>query len=896
MLTFNIPLTGLSCMGCARKVEKALLEQHQAVITDLSPTHVQIETDSSYQEISETINNLNYQAGYQYQLFLSGLSCGKCVTKLSSRLEQEHLVGQFELTKQTLNIETALSIDELQTIISEVGYSSHLEQPVQPAPPIKQSQPPASSSPNTDAPQYTTHLLINGMTCASCVSSVEKALFSVNGVTKAQVNLAEQSAMVVSQSQDDDFTQRLTGAIQSAGYHAEIIDQPETQQEKQAQQQAELQSYYKKSAWAGMLVGGPLMLWGVAGGNMMINSAFDQLAWGVVGVICLWLLATAGRHFFTNAWQALTHKRATMDSLVALGTGAAWLFSMLVVLFPTWFPAASRHVYFEASAMIIGLISLGHYIEAKAKAKTTRSLQALIGLQANEATVITESGDQTIAIASITQGMQLRIKPGEKVPVDGAVLSGESYVDESMLTGEPVPAYKQRDDKLSAGTLNQDGTLILQATDVGSSTMLSRIISMVREAQSSKPAIAKLADQISAVFVPVVVAIAIFAAAVWFMVGPEPKASYMLVVTTTVLIIACPCALGLATPLSITVGVGKAAEMGILIKDADVLQSTSHIDTVVFDKTGTLTQGKPVVRKTFAVNNDSEQLLTLAASIENLSEHPLAKAIVQEAAKQSLPLLAVTDFSNQRGKGVYARYKQQELCVVSLAHAEQQEWDLSSLLHAIEQCNSNAWTPVIVSLNQQVYGLIAISDPIKPDAKQAIERLTAMNINTVMLTGDNLYVANAIAESLNIKQVISQVLPDEKAKHIADLQARGKRVAMIGDGVNDAPALALADIGIAMGSGSDVAIESAQMTILNSSPFAVVNAIELSKATVKNMKQNLFGAFIYNSLGIPIAAGVLYPAFGFLLSPVIAGAAMALSSITVVSNANRLRLFKPTTC
>lgn len=895
MLTFNIPLSGLNCMGCARKVEKALIEQHQAVITDLSPTHVELETNSSYQEISETIRTLNYQAGYHYQLFLSGLSCGKCVAKLKNALMQKPLVGQFELSKQTLQIETALSIEQLQAVIRDAGYSSELRQPVDPEPVIEEAKPINNSRFETNSAQYTTHLLIKGMTCASCVSSVEKALYRVQGVTKGQVNLAEQSAMVISQQQNDHFIQRLVTAIESAGYQAEIIDLPEDQQKKLAQQQAQLQSYYKKSAWSGMLVGGPLMLWGAAGGNMMINHAFDQLAWGIVGAICLWLLATAGRHFFVNAWQALTHKRATMDTLVALGTGAAWLFSTLVILFPSWFPPASRHVYYEASAMIIGLISLGHYIEAKAKAKTTRSLQALIGLQANEAIVITEDGDQTIAIANITQGMHLRIKPGEKVPVDGIVLSGESYVDESMLTGEPVPTYKQFNDTLSAGTLNQDGTLVLEATGVGSATMLSRIISMVREAQSSKPAIAKLADQISAVFVPVVVAIALLAAAVWFMFGPEPKASYMLVVTTTVLIIACPCALGLATPLSVTVGVGKAAEMGILIKDADVLQSTSRIDTVVFDKTGTLTQGKPVVRTTFAVNNDSEQLLTLAASIEKLSEHPLAKAIVQEAAQLNLPLLAVTDFNNLRGKGVYARYNQQELCVASLSYAEQQQWDLSSLRDTIKQCNSNAWTPVIVSLDQQVYGLIAISDPVKPDAKQAIERLTAMNIDTVMLTGDNTFVAHAIAESLNIKQVISQVLPDEKATHIADLQARGKRVAMIGDGVNDAPALALADIGIAMGSGSDVAIESAQMTILNSSPFAVVNAIELSKATVQNMKQNLFGAFIYNSLGIPIAAGVLYPAFGFLLSPVIAGAAMALSSITVVSNANRLRLFKPTT-
>lgn len=730
------------------------------------------------------------------------------------------------------------------------------------------------------------------MTCASCVASVERALTQVEGIAKAQVNLAEQSALVFSTYKDSKTVNAIANAVKEAGYQAEIVDDPATQQEKQQAQQMAVQAHHKKSAWAGIAIGVPLMLWGVLGGNMMIRTSQDQLIWGVVGVICFWLLTTAGKSFFSNAWQALTHKRATMNTLVALGTGAAWLFSMLVVAFPDRFPPASRHVYFEASAMIVGLISLGHYIEAKAKAKTTRSLQALIKLQPNEAVLITESDDQVIAIDQITEGMQLRIKPGEKAPIDGRVVSGESYLDESMLTGEPVPVYKQCGDTISAGTLNQDGSLVIEATGVGSNTMLSRIITMVREAQSSKPAIAKLADQISAVFVPVVVAIALFSALVWFMVGPEPKASYMLVVTTTVLIIACPCALGLATPLSVTVGIGKAAEMGILIKDADVLQSASNIDTVVFDKTGTLTQGKPDVQHIFALNQDDQQLLTAAASIEQYSEHPLAKAIVKQAQEHQLSLGEVRDFNNMRGMGVTGVLENESIAVVSLPYAQKQELKLEGLEQELQRCANNAWTPVIVVQQNQVSGLIAIADPIKQDAKQAVDALRSMQITPVMLTGDNQHVAKAIAQQLGIEQVISQVLPDEKAGHVAKIQASGKRVAMIGDGVNDAPALALADIGIAMGSGSDVAIESAQMTLLNSSPLAVVKAIELSKATIKNMKQNLFGAFIYNSLGIPIAAGVLYPAFGFLLSPVVAGAAMALSSITVVSNANRLRLFK----
>ncbi|NVD07223.1 copper-translocating P-type ATPase [Vibrio sp. JPW-9-11-11] len=893
MTRFEIPLSGLNCMGCARKVEQALNADHQVTILELSSTMIALESDSPLHAITHTIESLGYQAGHRYHFHLSGLNCGKCVAKLNQALEQDKHTIHFEASKTDLDIDTLHSAEEIQRLISDLGYQANDHSPAGAIEELAvDSQPERASSVTSEKSLSTLHLLISGMTCASCVSSVEKALASVNGVERVQVNLAEQSAVVFSSLQPNSIVEQVTQASVEAGYHARVVDDPATQQQQQLEQQHAIQRHHKNSAIFGMLIGGPLMLWGVLGGNMMIRNNQDQLAWGAVGALCLWLLATAGRSFFTNAWQALTHKRATMDSLVALGTGSAWLFSILVVTFPQWFPAASRHVYFEASAMIIGLISLGHYIEAKAKAKTTRSLQALINLQPQTATQVTDNGDSEIAIDAITVGMTLRVRPGEKVPVDGEVISGDSYLDESMLTGEPLPVAKSSGDPISAGTINQDGSLLFKATGVGSDTMLSRIITMVREAQSSKPAIAKLADQISSVFVPVVVAIALLSAAIWFAVGPEPKASYMLVVATTVLIIACPCALGLATPLSVTVGVGKAAEMGILIKDADVLQSASKIDTVVFDKTGTLTQGRPAVEDLYATDKDSERLLSMAASIEQHSEHPLAKAIVAKATEQQLSLYPVSHFDNRRGQGVLGQIDGQQVAIVSLNYAQQHAWDLSSVEQVIERYLSCAWTPVVVSIDAKVSGVIAIADPVKTDAKLAIERLKANNITPIMLTGDNQTVAQAIATLLGIEQVISQVLPDEKAGHIEQLQLQGRRVAMIGDGVNDAPALALADIGIAMGSGSDVAIESAQMTLLNSSPFAVVNAIELSKATVRNMKQNLFGAFVYNSLGIPIAAGVLYPAFGFLLSPVIAGAAMALSSITVVSNANRLRLFK----
>jgi len=895
MYQFVVPMSGLNCMGCARKIEKALHANHSVEIINLSPTMVEVKTESPLSSIVESIESLGYQAGHQYQFHLAGLSCGGCVKKLSSLLEANQDVIAFQASTTQLDITTLLSEQQVIDLVATLGYTASLdsiEVEEESSPEIEQVEKQSNIKAAQVPPaSIQLQMLIQGMTCASCVSSVEKALTNVEGIEKAQVNLAEQSALVFATQDTEALHQAIVQSVKQAGYQAEILQDAATQQEKQAAQQLAQQKRFKLDAIAGLVVGAPLMLWGVFGGNMMIRNTNDQLAWGSIGILCLLLLATAGKHFFTNAWLAATHKRATMDTLVALGTGAAWFYSMFVVIFPDWFPLASRHVYFEASAMIIGLISLGHYIEAKAKANTTRSLQALINLQPQQATAITEQGDQQIAVEQITLGMKLRIKPGEKVPVDGVVIQGESYIDESMLTGEPVPVLKAQDAQVSAGTLNTDGGLVIEATGIGANTMLARIIRMVRSAQSSKPAIAKLADQISSVFVPVVVGIAILAALVWFAVGPEPKASYMLVVTTTVLIIACPCALGLATPLSVTVGVGKAAELGILIKDADALQLASKVDTVVFDKTGTLTQGKPSVQQVFTHATSQEHLLALAYAAERQSEHPLAKAVCDYAKQHNTDSVELDSFENIRGRGITAAYQAQPLFIGSLQFMQSEQIDTSPMGQAIEDCANNAWTPVAVALNNELIGLIAIADPIKSDAKQAVSALKSQGIKTVMLTGDNQHVANAIGKELGIDEVIAQVMPDEKAQHIELLQSQGRTVAMIGDGINDAPALALADLGVAMGSGSDVAIESSQMTILNTSPMAVVHAIELSRATLKNMKQNLFGAFIYNSLGIPIAAGVLYPAFGFLLSPVVAGAAMALSSITVVSNANRLRLF-----
>ncbi|MGR5362268.1 heavy metal translocating P-type ATPase [Vibrio mediterranei] len=911
MNQYTLNLSGLSCMGCVNKLQKALDTSPLSMdVKTLTTKQLIVESSSDVQDIISIIQSLNYQAIPVWHFALSGLNCGKCVAKLRTQLESLEDCKILSLSKSELTIAT---VDNPLTIIDSVeavGYqakqaaNSISSNDVNTSTQIESIEPivadtsmlkATNDKPLLTQEGYRLHYLIHGMTCASCVSSVEKALASVDGVENARVNLAEQSAMVVASKNVESINDALLAAVSSAGYQGELVQDLATSQSQQQQALLDHQATQKKHTIVALAIGAPLMLWGVLGGNMIIRNPLDQMTWGLIGVICLWLLATAGRDFYVNAYKALTHKRATMDTLVALGTGAAWFYSMLVVVKPSWFPHQSRHVYFEASAMIVGLISLGHYIEAKAKSKTNQSLQALMNLQPQYATAIIDGQDQPMAVSDIRLGMLLRIKPGEKVPVDGLVLEGHSYVDESMLTGEPVASAKDINDTVSAGTLNTDGSLVIKATGVGADTMLSRIINLVREAQSSKPAIAKLADSISAVFVPVVVVIALLAAAVWFFVGPEPRASYMLVVTTTVLIIACPCALGLATPLSITVGIGKAAQAGVLIKDADALQKLSKVKVVVFDKTGTLTMGQPTVQRVFTSNLSAHELTEhelakLVLPLEKRSEHPLAKAVTRywSATNTSEP----QQFENLKGKGVKGIVDDKQITIASLNHVQSLNIDTTPIQGGLDDAANIAATPVVVVIDNSAVAVIAIADELKPEAASAVASLKQQGIHTVMLTGDNRHVANVLAKKLDIDEVVSEVLPDEKSAHVESLKVKFGPVAMVGDGINDAPALALADVGIAMGSGSDVAIESAPMTLLNSNPATVAYAISLSKATVKNIKQNLFGAFIYNSLGIPIAAGILYPIFGFLLSPVFAGAAMALSSITVVSNANRLRNFQ----
>ncbi|ERK18177.1 Lead, cadmium, zinc and mercury transporting ATPase [Pantoea sp. AS-PWVM4] len=825
-------------------------------------------------------------------LALDGLSCGHCVKRVKEALEQRSDVEQAEVTQQEARVTGAASASDLIATVEQAGYHAALKDSPKSEPlTASEPQPEALTTEERSQPADDTlpvhHLLIGGMSCASCVSRVEQALQKVPGVSQARVNLGERSALVLGDAQPA----ALIGAVDQAGYSAEIIEDEQTRRERQ---QVSARQAMRRFGWQSalaLLLGVPMMIWGMLGDNMMLSDSNITL-WRSLGVITLLVMVIAGGHFYRSAWRSLRHGTATMDTLVALGTGAAWLYSMSVALWPQFFPHQARHLYFEASVMIIGLINLGHALEQRARQRASQALERLLDLTPAQARVITDQGETLIPLSDVQPGMVIKLVTGDRIPVDGEVESGEGWCDEAMLTGEAVPQTKQAGDKVFAGTLLQDGTLRFVARATGSHTTLARIINLVRQAQSSKPDIGRLADRISAVFVPVVVAIALLSGLVWYLAGPQPQLAYTLVIVTTVLIIACPCALGLATPMSVIAGVGRAAELGVLVRDADALQRASEVDTLVFDKTGTLTQGTPQVSDVLLYSDwDRQQVLHAAAQLEQGSSHPLATAII--AAVPDLPAVDVEQFRTIRGKGVSATVAGRTLLLGNLALMEAQQVDCTPAREDIERLAALGATPVLLADDRQLLGLIALRDNLRPESRAALQRLHQLGFQLVMLTGDHEKTARAIAAEAGIDDVIAGVLPEGKAQAIEQLQQQGRKVVMVGDGINDAPALAQADVGIAMGGGSDVAVETAAMTLMRNDLHCVVDALAISRATLRNMRQNLLGAFIYNSFGIPIAAGVLYPFTGMLLSPIVAGAAMALSSITVVSNANRLLRFKP---
>jgi len=697
-------------------------------------------------------------------------------------------------------------------------------------------------------------LSIQGMHCASCTAGVEAALKNVKGVKSASVNFAAQTASV----EGDADVEQIIAAIKLQGYEATVIDDMSDLELGESGSQ-ELHHYYEllKKSLVAAIVGIPLfadLFW-----HWMpsVDVPRVQWSWVLVGVIVFVTLWYAGGHIYRGALQAFFRHSATMDTLVGLGTGVAWLYSFFVVIFPAYIPTIARNVYFDTAVLLIAFINFGAALEMRARGKTSQAIKKLIGLQPKTARLIKDNEEVNVPIEQIQVGDLLRVRPGEKIPVDGEIFEGASQIDESMLTGEPIPVSKKQGDEVVTGTINKSGSFIFRATRIGKDTALARIVDMVRQAQNSKPQIGRLVDKVSGVFVPIVLIVAVLTAMTWFNFGPFPKTGFVLITTVAVLVIACPCALGLATPISIIVGVGKAAESGVLIRNGDALQSACDLTTIVLDKTGTITAGHPALANVVTSPGvDESELLSIAASVEAGSEHPLAEAIVIGAKDRGAILKPVNDFQAIAGHGVSASVDGKKILIGNTKFMQDNHIDLGQLPHKAHRLSNKGETPMYIAQQNKIMGIISVADPIKNDSKQAIKKFHQMGLKVVMITGDNRTTAEAVASEVGVDQVFAEVLPEDKENKITELQSKGDIVAMVGDGINDAPALAAANVGFAIGSGTDVAIESADITLMGGSLLGVVNAIAISKATLRNIKQNLFGAFIYNTLGIPIAAGV----------------------------------------
>lgn len=715
-----------------------------------------------------------------------------------------------------------------------------------------------------------TQLLISGMHCAACVRRVEKALGKVEGVNFASVNLADQTAFV----EGNTDPQAMIQAVEKMGFGAEIL---ESEEERRTKQQAQTKAILNHKKWQftlALIVGFGLMVVGMFIGMMVTER--NHLTWFALAFVSLATMYFSGKDFFIGAWKSLQNCAANMDTLVALSTGVAWLYSFSLLLFPQ----TEAHVYFEASVMILGFINLGKFLELKAKQRSSLALEKLLDLAPKQAVIFEENVAKTIPVKGIKPDMLVQALTGDRLAVDGVLTEGMIWVDESMLTGEALPVEKKVGDKVHAGTLIQDGSGIYRAKQVGSQTALARVINAVRHAQSSKPPLAHLVDKIAAIFVPVVVTIALISSLIWLALGKD--FAFALSVFTTVLIIACPCALGLAIPLSTIAGVARAAEMGVLVKNIDALQASSEIDTLVFDKTGTLTTGEMTVTQFTALQGNESELLGLAKSLEQQASHPIAKAIVRFA--EQAENLEISNINVVKGLGIAGEWNGQMVKMGNLAFLELDERLISSLnLQA-----HNGSTQIYLSMNNQLAAVFTLADELRAESKTIIAKFQSEGYQCYMLTGDRKSTADYFAQELGLDGVIADVLPEQKAEKIQQLQQQGKKVAMVGDGINDAPALAQANVGIVMHSGSDIAIETADLSLLRSGLEPIAEILPFSQRVLQNMKQSLTGAFFYNVIAIPVAAGVLYPFTSTLLNPMFAAAAMACSSITVVLNSQRL--------
>lgn len=736
--------------------------------------------------------------------------------------------------------------------------------------------------------------VIEGMTCASCALTVENAVKKIPNVQSAVVNLTTEK-MTVDYDPAKVSEAEIEKAVADAGYGASVFD-PATAKSQAERQDEATHNMWHKFLWSAVFAV-PLLY--LSMGSMMgawvpdlLNMSTHPMTYALVQLLLTLPVMYFGRRFYVNGFRTLFKGHPNMDSLVALATSAAFLYSLYGIYHIALGHGHHAHeLYFESVAVILTLITLGKYFETLSKGRTSDAIQKLMKLSAKEATVIRDGVEMAVPIEDVVIGDVMIVKPGEKIPVDGVVVSGHSAIDESMLTGESIPVEKTIDDKVYGASINGQGSLTLRAEKVGDETLLAQIIKLVEDAQQTKAPIAKIADKVAAVFVPVVIAIALVSGLFWYFVMGKDFV-FAMTVAIAVLVIACPCALGLATPTAIMVGTGRAAENGILYKRGDTLENAHHIDTIVFDKTGTITQGKPEVVDVFTYAGDAGELLARVASVEKLSEHPLSQAIVEKAAADGLDLQVVTNFTSLTGRGLQADLAGQTLYIGNRKLMQDQKVDLSAAESAVLAATEKGQTPIFVSANAQLLGFIAVADTVKEDSKATVARLQERDIDVVMLTGDNAKTAQAIAKQVGIKTVISEVLPDQKSQAIQNLQSKGKMVAMVGDGINDAPALATADIGIAVGTGTDIAIESADIILMKPELSDIIKSLAISRLTIKVIKENLFWAFIYNILAIPVAMGVLYLFGGPLLNPMIAGLAMSFSSVSVVLNALRLKYIK----
>jgi len=728
---------------------------------------------------------------------------------------------------------------------------------------------------------------VSGMGCVSCAVNIDNILKNQPGLISSSVNFSA-SSIYIEYNPNVTSPKILRGIVQSIGYDI-IIDENEFNHQKEIKERESV-ILKNKTIYAALLTL-PVVVIG------MFMPDLPYANW-IMLVLSTPVVFWFGRSFFINAFKQLKHGKTSMDTLVSLSTGISYLFSFFNTVFPNFMMVKNghQHVYFEASAVIIVFILLGRLLEEKAKANTSSAIKKLIGLQPDTVTLINKDGSEVSKPVSMVQiDCELRVKPGERIPVDGIVLDGVSFVDESSITGEPLPVEKTSGKKVFAGTINQKGSFVMQAQKVGSETLLARIIRMVQEAQGSKPPVQKLVDKVASVFVPIVIILSAVSFVIWMIFGGEKALPQALLAMVSVLIIACPCALGLATPTAIMVGIGRGAESGILIKDADSLELACKIDTLVLDKTGTITEGKPKVTDWFWKTDNTVQLKSILLGVESQSEHPLAEAVTIALRNENVQYVPIESFESVTGRGVLATIGNSKYIVGNELFMKEYGINLTIEDKTIaDQMQEQAKTVLFFGENNQNKAIIAITDPIKPSSAQAIENLKSKGIEIHMLTGDNLHTAQSVAFQTGIDIYKAGLLPEEKAAYIELLQQKGKVVAMVGDGINDSHAMAQADVSIAMGNGADIAIDIAKMTIVSSKLEVILMAIELSKQTLRTIKQNLFWAFIYNIIGIPIAAGLLYPFTGFMLNPMIAGAAMAMSSVSVVSNSLRLKYTKHT--